>query len=175
MYFQGFQMNEKILGLAVSLGEKARVAGAVMVTAESCTAGGIAYAITEVPGSSAWFSRGFVTYAVEAKEEMLGVPRAMIEEKGVVSESVASAMARGALERSGADLSVAVTGIAGPGGAEPGKPVGTVCFGYGVRAGAGIELRTETLRFAGERRSVREQTIEAALAGLEKSLAQFRR
>lgn len=168
-------MNEKIRSLAASLGEKARAAGAVMVTAESCTAGGIAYAITEVPGSSAWFSRGFVTYAVEAKEEMLGVPRALIEEKGVVSEPVASAMARGALERSGADLSVAVTGIAGPGGAEPGKPVGTVCFGYGGRGARGVELRTETLHFAGDRRSVREQTIGAALAGLEKSLENFKR
>lgn len=168
-------MNEKIRTLALSLGEKARAAGAVMVTAESCTAGGIAYAITEVPGSSAWFSRGFVTYAVEAKEEMLGVPRALIEESGVVSEPVAAAMARGALEKSGADLSVAVTGIAGPGGAEPGKPVGTVCFGYGVRGARGVELRTETLHFAGDRRSVREQTIEAALAGLEKSLENFKR
>lgn len=168
-------MNEKIEELSRELGEKALARRAVLATAESCTAGGIAYAITEVPGSSAWFSRGFVTYANEAKTEMLGVDPAMIAEFGAVSEQVAGAMARGAVERGGVDFSVAVSGIAGPGGAVPGKPVGTVCFGYGFREAGCAAARTETLHFEGDRRAVREQTVEAALAGLIAAVGQSAR
>ncbi|MCG5031240.1 CinA family protein [Mesosutterella sp. OilRF-GAM-744-9] len=159
-------MNQKIYGLAQELGRAARAAGAKIATAESCTAGGIAYAITEVAGSSEWLDRGYVTYSVRAKHEMLGVEPALVRREGVVSEAVAAAMARGAVAKSGADCSVAVTGIAGPGGAEPGRPVGTVCFGWGLREQGHIVVRTETRHFDGGRESVRLQTVEAAIAGL---------
>jgi nicotinamide-nucleotide amidase len=160
-------LQQKIESLAVELGRKALERRAVISTAESCTAGGISWAITQVPGSSAWFDRGFVVYTAQAKCEMLGVDPALISACGVVSEATAAEMARGALQRSEANLSVSVTGIAGPSGAEPGKPVGTVCFGF---ARKGEQARTVTEHFNGDRKAVREQAVAFALRSLIKIL-----
>lgn len=134
-----------------------------VATAESCTGGLIAAACTAVAGSSHWFDRGFVTYSNEAKSDLLGVPAALIAQHGAVSEPVACAMADGALTRSAADLAVAVTGIAGPGGAVPGKPVGTVWLALARR---GEAARAQRLQLPGDRRAVRAATVRAALAGL---------
>ena len=131
-----------------------------LATAESCTGGLIAAACTERAGSSHWFDRGFVTYSNASKTEMLGVAAAVIGAQGAVSEPVACAMAQGALERSQAELSVAVTGIAGPGGAVPGKPVGTVWIGWARR---GRVAQAECRHFDGDRHAVREATVLAAL------------
>lgn len=130
-----------------------------MATAESCTGGLIAAACTSVGGSSDWFERGFVTYSNQAKMELLGVDEALLAAHGAVSEPVAQAMARGALLRSPVDLAVAVTGIAGPGGAVPGKPVGTVWLAWGTAAG----VRTHLLRLQGTRAQIRAITTQAAL------------
>jgi nicotinamide-nucleotide amidase len=162
-------MEEKsIESLAEELGRAAREHGARIATAESCTAGGISYAITSVPGSSSWFDRGFVTYTERSKIEMLGVPMGVIRSRGVVSED--AAMAQGALDRSDAAYTVAVTGIAGPDGAEPDKPVGTVCFGFAERTASGIVIESETCHFTGDRAAVRESTVRQALAGLLKRI-----
>ena len=164
-------MEEKnIESLAEELGRAAREHGARIATAESCTAGGISYAITSVPGSSSWFDRGFVTYTERSKIEMLGVPMGVIRSRGVVSEDVAAAMAQGALDRSDAAYTVAVTGIAGPDGAEPDKPVGTVCFGFAESTASGIVIESETCHFTGDRAAVRESTVRQALAGLLKRI-----
>ncbi|MFO1270848.1 MAG: CinA family protein [Rubrivivax sp.] len=133
-----------------------------MAAAESCTGGLIAAACTSVAGSSDWFERGFVTYSNEAKTELLGVPVALLAAHGAVSEPVARAMAEGALARAPVQLAVAVTGIAGPGGAVPGKPVGTVWMAWG---GAG-RVQTERLQLDGDRAAVREATAAAALRRL---------
>ena len=133
-----------------------------VVTAESCTGGLIAAAITAQAGSSAWFERGWITYANEAKSEELGVDASLIATHGAVSEPVAAAMARGAYAHSHSDYAVAVTGIAGPDGGSPEKPVGTVCFGWANQH----RCKTETLAFTGNRQSVRAQAVEHALAGL---------
>lgn len=135
---------------------------AIISTAESCTGGGIAYAITETAGSSSWFDSGFVTYTPRAKETMLDVPKETITTCGVVSEEVAKAMAAGACNHSLANISVSTTGIAGPAGAEPNKPVGTVCFGYTIFG----QITSETQCFSGDRQSVREQAVMHALAQL---------
>ena len=134
-----------------------------LAAAESCTGGGLAYLLTSVAGSSDWFERGFVTYSNESKHELLAVPAATLDRFGSVSEQTAAAMAEGALARSPADVSVAITGIAGPGGGTPGKPVGTVCFAWGRRGGS---TRTTMVRFDGDRQQVREQSILMALQGL---------
>ena len=134
-----------------------------LVTAESCTGGGVAYTVTGLPGSSGWFERGFVTYSNLAKQEQLGVAEGLITRFGAVSEEVAAAMAQGALQHSAADISVAVTGIAGPGGGSEEKPVGTVCFGWSVRGGA---TTTARIAFDGDRQQVRERSILTALQGL---------
>jgi nicotinamide-nucleotide amidase len=133
-----------------------------LVTAESCTGGLIAAACTERPGSSVWFERGFVTYSNAAKSELLDVPPALITQDGAVSEAVVRAMARGALARSHADWAVAVTGVAGPTGGSPDKPVGTVWLAW---RGRGIE-EVERNRFDGDRSEVRRATVERALRGL---------
>ena len=135
----------------------------MLATAESCTGGGIAYAITEIPGSSEWFERGFVTYSNLAKQEQLGVAGDLITRHGAVSEKVAAAMASGALQHSHADFSVAVTGVAGPGGGTVEKPVGTVCLGWARR---GDVTRTTRIKFEGTRQQVRELSILTALQGL---------
>ncbi len=134
-----------------------------VATAESCTGGLAAGAITSVAGSSDWFERGFVTYSNDAKHEMLGVPREMIAADGAVSESVARAMAEGALARSRADCAVAVTGVAGPGGGTAEKPVGLVCFAWAAR-GAGTRVATH--RLDGDRARIRERSVTIALRGL---------
>jgi nicotinamide-nucleotide amidase len=134
----------------------------MLATAESCTGGLIAAACTDLSGSSEWFERGFVTYSNEAKVELLGVDAALIEAQGAVSEVVARAMAFGAVRRSRAQVGVAVTGIAGPTGGSPEKPVGTVWFGFMVDG----RLSSETRRFDGDRAAVRRQTVEHALARL---------
>ena len=141
--------------------------GVTIATAESCTGGLIAAAITEVPGSSAVFGQGFVTYSNAAKTEMLGVPAGLITAVGAVSEAVAATMAQGARNRASADLAVSVTGIAGPDGGTPQKPVGTVCFGLASPQG----VTTYTKHFNGNRREVREQSMDFALELLSKSVA----
>lgn len=155
-------MNDDIFELARDVGQALHARGQLLATAESCTGGGVAQAITDIAGSSAWFERGFVTYTNASKTAMLGVPAPLIAELGAVSEEVAAAMARGALAHSGAQVAVATTGIAGPGGAVPGKPVGTVCFGWAT-PGA---VHTERCVFAGDRQAVRAQAVAHALQGL---------
>jgi len=135
-------------------------------TAESCTGGWIAKAFTDIGGSSQWFSEGFVTYSDESKVRRLGVPRAVLRRHGAVSEATARAMASGALRRSNAQVAVAVTGIAGPGGAVPGKPVGTVWLAWATRKRGAIRVATALRRFRGDRENVRRKTVRAALQGL---------
>jgi nicotinamide-nucleotide amidase len=137
-----------------------------VATAESCTGGWIAKALTDIAGSSQWFTEGFVTYSNASKVQRLGVSRSVLQVHGAVSEAAVRAMARGALERSGAQLSVAVTGIAGPGGAVPGKPVGTVWLGWAVHRGRAIRVAVQLKHFRGDREAVRRKTVRAALAGL---------
>ena len=148
-----------VLALASAL----RARGWTIATAESCTGGLIAAACTAVAGSSDWFERGFVTYSNEAKAELLGVPMALITAHGAVSAEVARAMAEGALAHSRAELAVAVTGIAGPSGATPGKPVGTVWLAI---ARVGAAAQAELLALAGDRAAVREQSVRRALQRL---------
>ena len=149
--------------LAARLGECLAARGWMAATAESCTGGGIAAAITDIAGSSGWFDRGFVTYSNAAKQELLGVQADTLARVGAVSEETAAEMARGALTRSLAQVSVAVTGVAGPGGGSEEKPVGTVCFGFATRAG---QLLVRRHHFAGDRAAVRRQTVMTALEGL---------
>lgn len=155
-------MTNDMIELAAKAGQALQARGWLLATAESCTGGGVACAITEVAGSTGWFDCGFVTYSNASKTALLDVPAALIAQLGAVSEEVAAAMAKGALANSNARVALSTTGIAGPGGAVPGKPVGTVCFGW-HRAGV---THTERLVFAGDRQSVREQTVVHALQGL---------
>lgn len=142
--------------------------GWMLATAESCTGGWVAKVCTDLAGSSLWFERGFVTYTNEAKQEMLGVAPATLAAQGAVSEATVAEMARGALARSRAQVSLAISGIAGPGGATPSKPVGTVCLAW-ARQGGGVVTRT--LYFAGDREAVRRQAVGQALAGVLDILA----
>ena len=144
----------------LQLGAALRARGWRLATAESCTGGLIAAACTSVAGSSDWFERGFVSYSNAAKQTLLGVDAGLIAAQGAVSEAVARAMAEGALGLADAALAVAVTGIAGPGGAVPGKPVGTVWLAVARRDGA---TQSELLQLAGDRSRVRELTVEVAL------------
>lgn len=155
-----------LFGLAERVGRRLFGQGRRVTTAESCTGGWIAKALTDVPGSSQWFGEGFVTYSNEAKARSLEVSRLVLERNGAVSEAVAIAMAEGALRRAGADVSVAVTGIAGPDGAVPGKPVGTVWFSWAERRGGRVRVTAERKNFRGDREAVRRKTVEAALRGL---------
>lgn len=134
----------------------------MLATAESCTGGMIAAACTDLAGSSAWFERGFVTYSNEAKSHMLGVPAELIVTHGAVSEPVARAMASGALQHSRAQVALSVTGIAGPSGGSPDKPVGTVWFGWATPDG----LWSEVKRFEGDRAAVRNATLHHSLSRL---------
>ena len=152
-----------IPALATALGDALRARGWTVATAESCTGGLVAGAITEVAGSSEWFDRGFVTYSNDAKVALLGVPPALIDQYGAVSEQVARAMVEGALAHSRADAAVAITGIAGPGGATPGKPVGMVCIALVQR---GHAATAHTHRYAGTRADVRAASVRDALLGL---------
>lgn len=156
---------EALAALLLARGER-------LVTAESCTGGLIAACCTELAGSSVWFDRGWVTYSNEAKTELLSVPAELLAEHGAVSEPVALAMARGALAHTpaggGADWAVAVTGIAGPTGGSPAKPVGTVWIAWAHRDGA---AHVQCHRFEGDRAAVRAATVDHALAGLRRRLA----
>ncbi|MGA2779248.1 MAG: nicotinamide-nucleotide amidohydrolase family protein [Steroidobacteraceae bacterium] len=152
--------------LAARVGRNLLAAGRSVVTAESCTGGWIAKTLTDIAGSSEWFGEGFVTYSNEAKIRRLGVPRSVLESDGAVSEATVRAMARGALDRSDAAVAVAVSGIAGPGGATPGKPVGTVWICWAVRRGRGMRLVTALKHFRGDREAVRLKTVRLALQGL---------
>jgi nicotinamide-nucleotide amidase len=145
------------------LAEALRARGWRIAAAESCTGGLIAATCTALAGSSDWFERGFVTYSNEAKTEQLGVDPALLAAHGAVSQEVAEAMAAGALAHSRADLAVAVTGIAGPGGAVPGKPVGMVWLALARR---GAAPTSERLQFDGDRAAVRSQTVAIALERL---------
>ena len=139
----------------------------LLATAESCTGGLIAAACTDLAGSSVWFERGFVSYSNAAKTELLGVPADLIETHGAVSEPVARAMVEGALRHSRAQVAVAVTGVAGPGGGSPDKPVGTVWFGWATPDGVVTDKRC----FDGDRQQVREATVQHALLRLKQLLA----
>ena len=147
--------------------------GWMLACAESCTGGLISAGCTDLAGSSLWFERGFVSYSNEAKQDMLGVPAALIAQYGAVSEPVAQAMVLGALNHSKAQVALAVTGIAGPGGGSASKPVGTVCFAWAMPSDAGPTLgassawvKTETCRFQGDRAAVRHATHAHAVAHL---------
>jgi len=157
------QASAATLALAGELGRLLEARRWRVSTAESCTGGLIGGAITDVAGSSAWFDRGFVTYSNEAKIEMLGVRADTLAAHGAVSEATAAEMVEGALARSRSDAAVAVTGIAGPAGGSPGKPVGTVCFGWVTRGGP---VETATRHFDGDRAAVRASTVVVALEGL---------
>lgn len=156
------------LELAEKVGAALKSKKLLLSVAESCTGGGICQALTEIAGSSEWFDCGFVPYSNSSKTEMLSISAALIAQHGAVSEEIAAAMAEGALATSEAHVSLSTTGIAGPGGAVPGKPVGTICFGWCV---AGI-THTERKVFSGDRNSVREQTIEHALNKLLRFIAE---
>jgi nicotinamide-nucleotide amidase len=149
--------------LAERVGQALKTRGLMLAAAESCTGGGVSEAITMVPGSSDWFERGFVTYTYISKREMLGVSSATLGQHGAVSEPTVREMVAGALAHSHAQVAVAVSGTAGPGGGTPDKPVGTVCFAWGIKDGA---LECETRHFAGDRQSVRRQSVEQALDGV---------
>jgi len=136
---------------------------AMLATAESCTGGWAAQALTAIAGSSSWFERGFVTYSNAAKEEMLGVRPQTLASNGAVSEETAREMALGALAHSRADVALAITGVAGPSGGSAKKPVGTVCFAWAAK---GAAARTETRRFAGDRNAVRRKSVERAFHGV---------
>lgn len=153
-------LDRSVMDLATTVLDACAVARTRLATAESCTGGLIAACLTAVAGSSSVVDRGFVTYSNEAKTEMLGVPAALIDDNGAVSEPVAIAMAEGAVARARAGIAVSVTGIAGPGGGSEQKPVGTVWVGI---ARAGDAGRARRFLFDGDRASVREQTVAAAL------------
>ena len=155
-------MNADLLALVNELATRLRGRGWTMASAESCTGGLIAAACTELSGSSDWFDRGFVTYSNAAKTDSLGVPAALIDAHGAVSEPVARAMASGAVAHSAAHCALAVTGVAGPTGGSTDKPVGTVWFGWSTPAGVATEHR----RFDGDRAAIRAQAVRHALAGL---------
>lgn len=159
--------DDPIPALVSELAQALRARGGFMASAESCTGGMIAAACTDLAGSSEWFERAVVSYSNEAKTALLDVPPALLERHGAVSEAVALAMASGLQRSSGVDLVVAVTGIAGPGGGTPNKPVGTVWFGFAQRRGDGsVHCDSEHRRFEGDRAAVRRATVEHALRGL---------
>ncbi len=159
--------SDTINDLAERLGYLLLNGTLLVATAESCTGGGLSEIITRIPGSSQWFDRGFVTYSNNAKISMLGVPAEVIRTFGAVSEETAQAMARGALTNSEAQLAVAITGIAGPGGGSEDKPVGTVCFAWASDAGM---LRSTRAQLSGDREDVRHQACLMALQGMVEML-----
>lgn len=160
--------DDELRRLAIDLGERLRAGHHMLVSAESCTGGWIAKTVTDVAGSSEWFDCGMVVYSYEAKQAMLGVHPQTLETHGAVSRETAIEMVSGALVHSGASIAVAVTGIAGPGGSAPDKPVGTVWIAWKRRGGY---ARAEVFHFDGDREAVRRQTVAAALEGLRGQLA----
>ena len=161
--------DAELLVLAGEVATEVEQRKLMLVTAESCSGGWIAKTLTDLPGSSAWFDAGVVTYSYEAKEALLGVNPRTLELAGAVSEETVLEMVSGALARFGAGVAVAVTGIAGPSGGTPGKPVGTVWIGWKRRGGYG---HARLFHFPGDREAVRRQTVAAALAGLRKILTE---
>jgi nicotinamide-nucleotide amidase len=149
--------------LAAQVGLALKSHGLMLATAESCTGGGVAQAVTEIAGSSAWFERGFVTYSNLSKQEMLGVAEATLIQYGAVSEAVVREMVAGSLRNSGAQVALSVSGIAGPDGGTPDKPVGTVWFAWGI---AGEIIQTQRLQIAGDRAQVRQHSVRIALQGV---------
>jgi nicotinamide-nucleotide amidase len=154
---------EPLEALAQRVGTRLKAAGAKLVTAESCTGGWAAQAVTSVAGSSDWFERGYVTYSNESKVDALGVHDELIDKHGAVSEEVAREMALGALRHSHGSIALAITGVAGPAGGTPDKPVGLVCLAW---AGRGGRLKSETRRFTGDRAAIRRQSVMRALEGV---------
>lgn len=152
-----------LAALAGRVGERLADLGWMLATAESCTGGWVARTATDIPGSSAWFDRGFVTYTNAAKKELLGVPAELIAAHGAVSEATVRAMAAGALARSSANLTLAISGIAGPGGSTPDKPVGTVWFAWANRDGAVVSHHS---LFHGDREAIRRKAVSHALEGV---------
>ncbi|MDH5182772.1 MAG: nicotinamide-nucleotide amidase [Gammaproteobacteria bacterium] len=162
-------MADDLNTLAFELGERLKSKQMMMAVAESCTGGWVAKVITDVPGSSHWFERGFVTYTNSAKQEMLGVIAKTLEQFGAVSLETATEMALGAVTNSHAQVAVAISGIAGPGGGSDDKPVGTVCLAW-----AGLAQSSACRRqFSGDREAVRRQAVAAALTGLNEYLLQY--
>ena len=159
--------DAELLALAGEVAGDVQRCRLMLVTAESCTGGWIAKILTDLPGSSGWFDAGVVTYSYGAKEALLGVNPRTLELTGAVSEETVLEMVAGALARFGAGVAVAVTGIAGPTGGMPGKPVGTVWIGWKCRGGY---AHAQSFHFSGDREAVRRQTVAAALAGLRKTL-----
>jgi nicotinamide-nucleotide amidase len=153
-------VDKTLYDLAERAGRALMRRGLMLVTAESCTGGWIAEAVTSVPGSSEWFERGFVTYTYISKREMVGVRGETLEKHGAVSEPVVREMATGAIEHSHAQVAIAVSGVAGPSGGSPDKPVGTVCFAWEIKDGA---EKVETRRFRGDREAVRRESVVHAL------------
>jgi nicotinamide-nucleotide amidase len=167
-------MTERLDGLAAALGQGLADQGLTLATAESCTGGWVAKVVTDIPGSSAWFDRGFVTYSNQAKEELLGVSPTSLDTQGAVSEVVVREMALGALARSHARIALAVSGIAGPDGGSDDKPVGSVWFAWALPSdpwktegdGTGTQVHTQFLCFAGNREEIRHQAVHVALERL---------
>jgi len=160
-------LDSELYRLAVEAGRTLQAGGRMLVTAESCTGGWVAEAMTMVPGSSQWFERGFVTYTDLAKRDMLGVQPDTLERHGAVSEATVREMVAGALANSPGDVALAVSGVAGPGGGTAAKPVGMVCLAWGVRGGDAVAV---TRHFPGDREAVRRDSVIAALEGLIKML-----
>ncbi|MEO8628110.1 MAG: nicotinamide-nucleotide amidohydrolase family protein [Betaproteobacteria bacterium] len=156
-------MDRELYDLAAVIGDALKRRALVLVTAESCTGGWVAEAITMVPGSSEWFDRGFVTYTNRAKQEMLGVRAETLEQHGAVSQPTVEEMVTGALTHSPGHVALSVSGVAGPGGGSPSKPVGTVCFAWGRRDQSPL---SETQHLEGDREAVRRQSVVVALRGL---------
>jgi len=162
--------HESILKLSEALVGELSASGKTVATAESCTGGWVAKAITDVPGSSAVFAYGIVSYSNGAKESLLGVQPATLGDNGAVSEPVVEEMALGALHLSGADVAVAVSGVAGPTGGNKEKPVGTVWFAWAVRDGADASTETSREHFTGDRELVRESTVAHAIQGIRERI-----
>ncbi len=156
-------MDDSLFNLAEETGNALKARGWMLATAESCTGGWVGEAVTAVAGSSAWYDRGFITYTNASKQEMLDVQAQTLEQHGAVSEATVREMAAGTLMHSQADISLAISGIAGPGGGSPDKPVGTVCFAWSIKNGV---LKSERLVFAGDRNAVRQQAVSHALRGV---------
>lgn len=153
-------MTDKYLELSQQAGSLLSQKNMKLVTVESCTGGSLAKLVTDVPGSSGWFECGFTTYSNESKTNLVKVPADLIAQQGAVSQKVALAMAKGALEVTAGDVAISTTGIAGPDGGSPEKPVGTVCFGFATKDGV---FSTDKQRFSGDREAVRNQSIQHCL------------
>lgn len=162
-------MDKELEDLSVRVGQTLLERKSMLACAESCTGGWVAEVVTATGGSSQWFERGYVTYSNAAKQELLGVRAETLRRDGAVSEAVVSEMAAGALRRSHAQAALAISGVAGPSGGSPGKPVGTVCFAWVLRGGAPT---AETMHFSGDREAVRKQSVVHALQGLLRRLSE---